>query len=36
VQADLTPIIKIANQIKDKIGKVKEDDSVYGNEKKLF
>ena len=26
VQADLTPIIKIANQIKDKIGKVKEDD----------
>ena len=36
VQADLTPIIKIANQIKDKIGKVKEDDSVFGNEKKLF
>ena len=36
VQADLTPIIKIANQIKDKIGKVKEDDQVFGNEKKLF
>ena len=36
VHADLSPIIKIANQIKDKISKVKEDDNVFGNEKKLF
>ena len=36
VRADLTPIIKISNQIKDKIDKVKQEDSVFGNEKKLF
>ena len=36
MRADLTPIIKIANQIKDKIDKVKQEDSVFGNEKKLF
>ena len=36
VHADLSPIIKIANQIKDKISKVKEEDNVFGNEKKLF
>ena len=36
MRADLNPIIKIANQIKDKIDKVKQEDSVFGNEKKLF
>ena len=29
VHADLSPIIKIANQIKDKISKVKEEDKVF-------
>lgn len=36
VQADLPSINKIANAIKQKIGKIKDKDNEFGNEKKLY